>query len=131
MAGSNLNKSKRKRIEIEKSLTNKPSLPDVLDPSTFAASRASEIESLLDAMKQSRMAASKRVFQRLPKHLRRRVASHAPKRVPCNHRQASLLEVLLVCLFPRHPPIPALNRNSLILSLMIHNRNNVPKLFQQ
>lgn len=83
-----------RRLEIEKSLTEKPAtFPDLLDPVSFAASRAAEIETLLNAMRDSRLASSKRVFQRLPKHLRRRTASHAPKRVPRRHRHASLLEV--------------------------------------
>lgn len=54
--------------------------------------RLDEIEKLHQSMKESRHAGAKRVFQTLPKHLRRRAASHQPNRVPRRHRTKSSIE---------------------------------------
>ena len=54
--------------------------------------RLDEIEKLHQSMKASQYSGLKRVFQTLPKHLRRRAASHQPNRVPTRHRTKSFVE---------------------------------------
>ena len=47
----------------------------------IVAARSAEIQTLRAAIEERRLAGRKRVFQTLPRHLRRRAASHNVKRV--------------------------------------------------
>ena len=60
----------------------------------FIKSRKFEIEQLLLAMHKSKVSASTRVFQALPRKLRRRTASHNVKRIPKRMRNRALREML-------------------------------------
>ncbi|KAI9597889.1 ribonucleases P/MRP protein subunit POP1-domain-containing protein [Syncephalis fuscata] len=54
----------------------------IMTAENFAEVRAFEINAMHNAMRNSKLAGNKRVFQTLPRHLRRRAASHQPKRLP-------------------------------------------------
>lgn len=91
--------AKRQKIQADLTLS-KEFLPLLQDESglekvnilQFTKNRLDEIEKLHSSMKMSQLSSSKRVFQTLPKHLRRRAASHRPNRVPKSHRAASMAE---------------------------------------
>ncbi|RKP14030.1 ribonucleases P/MRP protein subunit POP1-domain-containing protein [Piptocephalis cylindrospora] len=68
---------------------------------SFVESRAFEVTALKQAMKSSRLAGSKRTFQILPRHLRRRAASHNPNRVPRRLRARAIGEVRNNVVWPR------------------------------
>ncbi|KAL2108025.1 hypothetical protein VUR80DRAFT_4351 [Thermomyces stellatus] len=63
-----------------------------LDLQAFMAARAFEIEALEDSMRKTKEASTSRTFQRLPRSMRRRTASHNPKRVPKRLRAKALRE---------------------------------------
>lgn len=67
----------------------------------FAEARANEIQSMEKALKYtSENAGMQRVFQKLPRHMRRRAASHNIKRLPQRLRQKALEQI-------NRDPIPA------------------------
>lgn len=57
-------------------------LPPVLEVEKFAQARAFEISAMQRAMKTAKEAGTQRAFQSLPRHLRRRAASHNIRRLP-------------------------------------------------
>ncbi|XP_064624406.1 ribonucleases P/MRP protein subunit POP1-like [Lineus longissimus] len=57
----------------------------------FAACRAREIEAMTHGIKSGSV--NHRVYQRLPKHMRRRAMSHDPKRMPRRLRKVHILEL--------------------------------------
>ncbi|AGO10269.1 AaceriABL187Cp [[Ashbya] aceris (nom. inval.)] len=59
----------------------------------FVASRQFELEQLQSAMHRSRNSSSTRVFQSLPRRLRRRTASHNVRRIPKRMRNRALREM--------------------------------------
>ncbi|PKS09185.1 hypothetical protein jhhlp_003799 [Lomentospora prolificans] len=63
-----------------------------LDLQAFLAARQFEIDALEDSMRRTKEASSSRAFQRLPRALRRRTASHNPKRVPKRLRAKAIRE---------------------------------------
>lgn len=63
-----------------------------LDLQAFLAARQFEIDALEDSMRRTKEASSSRAFQRLPRSLRRRTASHNPKRVPKRLRAKAIRE---------------------------------------
>ncbi|SCU98444.1 LAMI_0F14664g1_1 [Lachancea mirantina] len=65
----------------------------VLKVNEFLASREFEVRQLQSAMHKSKNAASTRVFQRLPRKLRRRTASHNVRRIPKRMRNRALREM--------------------------------------
>lgn len=79
------------------------SLPRALDPLTFAASRISEIQFMQGQMKAALSSKMKRLFQRLPKHLRRRAASYNPRRVPLSKRSSAEAEIAGCPTAPKEP----------------------------
>lgn len=85
--------------EIKRRTINVPemsSLPGTLDPVEFARTRTSEVLLLKQEIEQSRMSnSSRRVFQTLPRTMRRRAASFNVKRLPMRLRQRALDEVNL------------------------------------
>lgn len=66
-----------------------------LDVAAYAAARAFEIQALEDGMKRSKTALTTRAFQKVPRALRRRTASHNVKRVPRRLRSRAKHEVCL------------------------------------
>ena len=61
---------------------------NVLD---FVEARATEMQSMRKALRGKQM--GKRVFQTLPRHMRRRAMSHNPKRLPRRLREQAAREV--------------------------------------
>lgn len=64
-----------------------------LDVAAYAAARAFEIQALEDGMQRSKSALTTRAFQKVPRSLRRRTASHNVKRVPRRLRARAKREV--------------------------------------
>ena len=58
------------------------SLPKSIDPLTLASFRIDEIHEMERDLKEARFNKKRSLFQTLPKHLRRRAASHNSKRLP-------------------------------------------------
>lgn len=69
-----------------------------LDVAAYSAARAFEIQALEEGMKRSKNALTTRAFQKVPRSLRRRTASHNVKRVPRRLRARAKREVLF-CLW--------------------------------
>ncbi|KAJ5180036.1 hypothetical protein N7492_003246 [Penicillium capsulatum] len=65
-----------------------------LDVAAYAAARAFEIQALEDGMQRSKNALTTRAFQKVPRSLRRRTASHNVKRVPRRLRTRAKREML-------------------------------------
>lgn len=65
-----------------------PSGVHVLD---YVEARATELKTMRRALKHK--GGGKRVFQTLPRHMRRRAMSHNPKRLPRRLREAAAKEV--------------------------------------
>lgn len=63
-----------------------------LDLQAFMSARAFEIEALEDSMRRTKEAGTSRTFQRFPRSMRRRTASHNPKRVPKRLRAKAMRE---------------------------------------
>ena len=98
---------KRKHFEMDKSRrspfqnptnTREPvgvvsKAPRGINASEFAESRALEIHNMMQALSSASKQSNKRVFQSLPRHMRRRAASHNSKRVPVRLRDAYNREV--------------------------------------
>ncbi|EIN12776.1 POP1-domain-containing protein [Punctularia strigosozonata HHB-11173 SS5] len=68
-------------------------LPATIDVERFAEARAFEIRAMEDAMQSARGASTYRAWQELPRHLRRRAASHDVRRVPARLREKARSEV--------------------------------------
>lgn len=68
-------------------------LPATVDIERFAQARSFEIGAMQSAIKNATEAASHRVWQTLPRHLRRRAASHDVRRVPVRLREKAKLEI--------------------------------------
>ncbi|KAI0059540.1 POP1-domain-containing protein [Artomyces pyxidatus] len=68
-------------------------LPSSIDVEKFAESRAFEIQAMQQAMKNAKSGSTHRAWQELPRHLRRRAASHDVRRVPSRLRQKSRAEM--------------------------------------
>lgn len=68
-------------------------LPGAVDVERAVNARAFEIRAMQAAMRSASAAASTRAFQSLPRHLRRRAASHDPRRVPKRLRAKAQAEI--------------------------------------
>jgi ribonuclease P/MRP protein subunit POP1 len=64
-----------------------------LDVAAYSAARAFEIQALEEGMQRSKNALTTRAFQKVPRKLRRRTASHNVKRVPRRLRARAKREV--------------------------------------
>lgn len=64
-----------------------------LDVAAYASARAFEIQALEDGIQRSKTALTTRAFQKVPRALRRRTASHNVKRVPQRLRARAKREV--------------------------------------
>ncbi|KAF7314186.1 hypothetical protein MKEN_00890800 [Mycena kentingensis (nom. inval.)] len=69
-------------------------LPDALDVEKFAEARAFEISAMHSSMEAASGSASHRVWQTLPRHLRRRAASHDVRRMPIRLREKARQEMV-------------------------------------
>ncbi|WWC89050.1 uncharacterized protein L201_003968 [Kwoniella dendrophila CBS 6074] len=68
-------------------------LPGMIQVEKFAETRALEIHAFQNAIKIAAAQGSTRAFQSLPRHLRRRAASHNPRRVPKRLRSKAASEI--------------------------------------
>ncbi|WVW84177.1 hypothetical protein I302_106207 [Kwoniella bestiolae CBS 10118] len=68
-------------------------LPGMIQVEKFAETRALEIHAFQTAIKVAAAQGSTRAFQSLPRHLRRRAASHNPRRVPKRLRSKAAAEI--------------------------------------
>ncbi|BGP27943.1 ribonuclease P/MRP protein subunit [Rhodotorula toruloides] len=68
-------------------------LPAVLEVEKFAQARVFEIAAMQRAMRSAKEAGTQRAFQSLPRHLRRRAASHNIRRLPLRLRDRAKAEV--------------------------------------
>ncbi|KAF8650133.1 hypothetical protein AX16_005369 [Volvariella volvacea WC 439] len=68
-------------------------LPSAIDVEKFAEARAFEINAMHEAMKNASSASTTRAWQLLPRHLRRRAASHDVRRVPLRLREKARAEM--------------------------------------
>ncbi|KAE9383432.1 POP1-domain-containing protein [Gymnopus androsaceus JB14] len=68
-------------------------LPGAIDVEKFAEARSFEIDAMQTAMKTASSASTTRAWQVLPRHLRRRAASHNPRRVPLRLRDKARSEM--------------------------------------
>ncbi|WRT66655.1 uncharacterized protein IL334_003614 [Kwoniella shivajii] len=68
-------------------------LPGMIQVEKFAETRALEIHAFQTAIKVAAAQGSTRAFQSLPRHLRRRAASHNPRRVPKRLRSRAAAEI--------------------------------------
>lgn len=85
--GSNVAKQIRQSISSGGMIANKLNIPDYL------AARDFEIKALDSAMVKSKTSGASRVFQSLPRTLRRRTASHNVRRIPKRMRKKALREM--------------------------------------
>ena len=91
---------KRKRGGILGFTSSSSSTPAIISQASrginaaeFAEARALEINSMVEAIKEADSLSGKRLFQTLPKHMRRRAMSHNIKRIPSRLRQRASFEV--------------------------------------
>ncbi|KZT73935.1 POP1-domain-containing protein [Daedalea quercina L-15889] len=68
-------------------------LPASIDVERFAEARAFEINAMEETMKSAQGTSTKRAWQELPRHLRRRAASHDVRRVPLRLREKARAEM--------------------------------------
>ncbi|KAF8967138.1 ribonucleases P/MRP protein subunit POP1-domain-containing protein [Flammula alnicola] len=68
-------------------------LPSAIDVEKFVEARAFEIDAMHTAMKTASASSTHRVWQTLPRHLRRRAASHDVRRVPLRLRERASAEM--------------------------------------
>ena len=91
---------KRKRPDIPGFTHSGASTPTVssqaprgINAAEFAEARALEINNMVEAIKEADRSSGKRLFQTLPRHMRRRAMSHNVKRMPVRLRHRASLEV--------------------------------------
>lgn len=82
----------KEKIEYDLAVGGSIELPDLLKTYKYAADRVTEIDSLISAINNPNQ--TKLVFQKLPKHMRRRAMSHNPKRLPRKYRQSHKAQML-------------------------------------
>ncbi|GAA5941207.1 ribonuclease P/MRP protein subunit POP1 [Sporobolomyces koalae] len=68
-------------------------MPPTIEVEKFAQARAFEITAMQRSMKTAKEAGTQRAFQSLPRHLRRRAASHNIRRLPLRLRERAKAEV--------------------------------------
>lgn len=68
-------------------------LPSTIDVEKFVEARAFEIDAMQKAMKTANSSSTQRAWQALPRHLRRRAASHDVRRVPLKLRDKARAEM--------------------------------------
>ncbi|KAH8824939.1 POP1-domain-containing protein [Flagelloscypha sp. PMI_526] len=91
---------KKQKIQESRTISVQPTtsssmsgLPPTLDVERFAEARSFEINAMELAMKNAGSASTSRAWQELPRHLRRRAASHDVRRVPNRLRERAAAEM--------------------------------------
>lgn len=79
--------------QLRKMLNNGSLVPNKLQIPDFMATREFEIKALDSAMVKSKTSGASRVFQSLPRTMRRRTASHNVRRIPKRMRRKALREM--------------------------------------
>ncbi|KIY71524.1 POP1-domain-containing protein [Cylindrobasidium torrendii FP15055 ss-10] len=79
-------------------------LPGVLNAEKFVEARQYEVKAMANAIKSAHNGATHRVWQTLPRHLRRRAASHDVRRVPARLRAKAVAEMDAKPPPPKHKP---------------------------
>lgn len=77
------------------------SMPMTLDPEAFAKARTAEVMLLKKEIADGEFRGTRRVFQTLPRSMRRRAASHNIRRLPVRLREKALAEVYFYLRWPR------------------------------
>ncbi|GAA97132.1 uncharacterized protein L969DRAFT_94124 [Mixia osmundae IAM 14324] len=86
--------SRQGALDNNVSKSSEAALPTSIDVERFLQSRAFEIGSWENAMRTSKNAVVQRAFQSLPRHLRRRAASHNARRLPARLRAKARSEIV-------------------------------------
>lgn len=68
-------------------------IPNAVDVKEFARSRMNEINLITKELDQAKYSSTRRTFQQLPRHMRRRAASYNIKRLPTRLRLRAIEEV--------------------------------------
>ena len=84
-------KRREKKLRHEPLNLTAESDADKIQVMNFLEARSSELNSMLKALREK--GGSKRTFQKLPRHIRRRAMSHNPKRLPRKFRDKAEKEV--------------------------------------
>ena len=92
-------KRRERRLRHEPSNVTLVSNTDTIHLVDFLEARSSEINSMLTSLRGK--GGSKRTFQKLPRHMRRRAVSHNPKRLPRRFRDKATKEVRNCYVWPR------------------------------
>lgn len=71
-------------------------IPTAVDIKDFTKSRMNEINIITKELDQAKYSSTRRVFQQLPRHMRRRAASYNIKRLPTRLRLRALEEVRFI-----------------------------------
>ena len=71
--------------------------PRGINVAEYAEARALEIHNMVRALSAADSSSAKRVFQAVPRHMRRRAVSHNVKRLPVRLREAGKKEVRSMC----------------------------------
>ncbi|TIB71882.1 hypothetical protein E3Q22_03057 [Wallemia mellicola] len=87
------NSKEKKKAKYQQARKIDTQLPSSINVEDHVKARQFEIKALFKAIDSSKTASSSRAFQTLPRHLRRRAASHNPKRVPFRLREKALAEI--------------------------------------
>ncbi|GMF60579.1 unnamed protein product [[Candida] boidinii] len=77
----------------KKDILNRDNIPNKLDIPSFLNSRKYEIKEFQNSQFRSKNSSSTRVFQSLPRSMRRRTASHNVRRIPKRMRKKALKEM--------------------------------------
>ena len=101
MASSGEHVQRKRKRRFHREIPNAtPSIPEVtsqaprgISVSEYAEARAMEIHNMVRALSDADKGSSKRVFQALPRHMRRRAMSHNLKRLPVRLRESGRKEV--------------------------------------
>lgn len=102
--------------QVRKLLNNGSLIPNKLNIPEYLASREFEIKALDSAMIKSKTSGASRVFQSLPRTLRRRTASHNVRRIPKRMRRKALREMGLQIKFGSNQNKEALGTKGVTLS---------------
>jgi len=80
-------------LQLDLTLAAANNLPGAIQVERYAETRALEIAALQTAVRIAASQSNSRAFQSLPRHLRRRAASHNPRRVPKKLRNKAAAEI--------------------------------------
>ncbi len=84
-------KRKERKMKNEPQSLTMDDVPETIQVMEFFEAHAKEFSGLLNALKKK--SGSKRTFQKLPRHMRRRATSHNIKRLPIHLRGQASKEV--------------------------------------